>query len=303
MLHRTSALVAACLFSLSSLLAAPARADSYSAVVVYGDSLSDNGNLYALTGIPGAPYYQGRRSDGPVAVEQLAAGLGAPLLDFAFIGATSGVGNYGDGGTQTSPGLFGLPGMQAELAGSAGLIPAAVLPTGLFVVWGGANDFLTAGSPTVAAANIAGIVSTLQAEGVQHILVPGVPDLALTPEFQGNALATAYSVAFNTALAAELPPGALYVDTFNLLHQVVANPAAYGFTDVTDPCYNGTTVCSNPGQYLFFDSLHPTTAADGIIANAFATAVAPTPEPSSLLLMTSGLAGLAWTVRRRQARA
>ena len=294
-----SALWAACLACLAFLFSAPAKADSYSAIVVYGDSLSDNGNLYALTGLPGAPYYNGRRSDGPVAVEQLAAQLTAPLLDFAFIGATSGVGNYADGGTQTTPGLFGLPGLQTELAGSAGKIPPSVLGTGLFVVWGGANDFLTADSPITAAANIAGIVSTLQGEGVQHILVPGVPDLGLTPEFQGSSLATAYSVAFNSALVADLPAGVTYFDTSTLLHQVVADPAAFGLTNTTDPCFNGISVCSNPGQYFFFDSFHPTTAADAIIANAFATAVAPTPEPSSLLLLASGLTGLGITLRRK----
>src|SRR3954467_13444925 len=82
-----------------------ALAESISAVVVYGDSLSDNGNLFAATGQPTAPYLQGRKSDGPVAVEQLAAALGVPLIDVAWIGATSGIGNYSDCGTPTSPGL------------------------------------------------------------------------------------------------------------------------------------------------------------------------------------------------------
>jgi len=81
--------------------------------VVYGDSLSDNDDLFAATGQPGATYFQGRRSDGPVAVEQLAAALGAPLIDFAWLGATSGSGNYADGGTPTTSGLISLPGMQA----------------------------------------------------------------------------------------------------------------------------------------------------------------------------------------------
>src|SRR6202041_1516226 len=78
-----------------------ANASSYSALVVYGDSLSDNGNLYAAIGYPPSPYFQGRFSNGPVAAEQLAVALGVPLLDFAVGGATSGIGNYVDKGTQT----------------------------------------------------------------------------------------------------------------------------------------------------------------------------------------------------------
>src|SRR5450756_3144747 len=85
-------------------VSAVAQAGSFSSVVVYGDSLSDNGNLFAATGQPGAPYYQGRRSVGLGAVEQLAAALGTPLLDFAWIGATTGIGNYADGGTPTTLG-------------------------------------------------------------------------------------------------------------------------------------------------------------------------------------------------------
>ena len=60
-----------------------------------------------------------------------------PLADFAWIGATTGIGNYADGGTPTDLGAFSLPGMQTELALSqAGLGP--YLANGLFVVWGGA---------------------------------------------------------------------------------------------------------------------------------------------------------------------
>jgi hypothetical protein len=80
-------------------------------VVAYGDSLSDNGNIYAVSGFPPPPYYNGRLSNGPVAVENLAAQLGATLVDFAWGGATTGLGNTGDNGTPTSVGLFGLPGM------------------------------------------------------------------------------------------------------------------------------------------------------------------------------------------------
>jgi len=188
--------------------------------------------------------------------------------------------------------------MQLELAASAPLLSSPLTSTGLFVVWGGANDYLTGGPATVAAADIDSIVSALESDGVQHILVPGMPDLGLTPDYYGDASATAYSQQFNALLQSSLPAGATYVDTFNLLHQIVNDPAAYGLTDVTDACFNGVTVCANPNQYLFWDGFHPTTTADAIVAQDF-TAAAAAPEPSTVLLLSSGIPGLLMVMRRR----
>ncbi len=281
-----AASVAIVLMTMPSL----ASASSFSAVIVYGDSLSDNGNLYAVAAYPPSPpYYEGRFSNGPVAVEQLASAFGVPLYDFAYGGATTGIGNYVDGGTQTTLGTHGLPGMQLELAGSAPILTPPLTSTALFVVWGGANDFLVNGSISTAVSNIDSIVATLQSDGAQHILVPGMPDLGLTPDYYGDAGATGYAAQFNAMLLATLPSGATYFDTFDLLREINSDPAAYGLTDVTDPCFNGTTVCSNPNQYLFWDGFHPTTAADAILAQEFADAV---PEPSTILLIGTGMAGL-----------
>ena len=283
-----------------SSLSMVAQAGFFNAVVVYGDSLSDNGNLFAATGQPGAPYYQGRRSDGPVAVEQLAAALGTPLLDFAWIGATTGIGNYADGGTPTTLGAFSLPGMQGEFAATQALL-GPYLNSGLFIVWGGANDFLSP-SPldltpqaviSRAVGDELGIVTSLELLGAHNILAPGMPDLGLTPYFQSlgpiaAAQGSAVTDAYNAALRSSLPSGVLFYDAATLLRSIVANPGAYGFTNVTDPCFDGTTVCANPSQYLFFDSFHPTTATDGFVAEGFLAAV--TPEPSTFVLILGGLA-------------
>lgn len=294
-------------FAVCALLcsAVTSAAASFSSVIVYGDSLSDNGNLYNATapilgtGYPPPPYYNGRFSNGPVAVEQLAAQLTAPLIDHAFGGATTGIGNQTDLGTVTSLGLFGLPGMLSQLA-AFGSGPAD--PNALYVVWGGANDYELGGSAAVAAHNIDTIVAALEGAGAQHILVPGLPDLGLTPEFLGNAGATQFTNQFNTALQAGLSGNAIYFDTFGVLNSIVANPSAYGFTNTNTACLTATGLCSNPNQYLFWDDIHPTTAADAILARDFAAAVtvAPTPEPSSVLLLGSGLAGLAGVLRRRR---
>jgi phospholipase/lecithinase/hemolysin len=273
-----------------------ANASSYSALVVYGDSLSDNGNLFAAIGYPPAPYFNGRFSNGPVASEQLAGLLGVPLVDFAYGGATSGIGNYVDNGTQTAPGFAGLPGMKIELAGSAPILTPPLTTTALFMVWGGANDFLVGGSISTAVANIDSIIATLQSDGAQHILVPGMPDLGVTPDFYGDSTATAYAQAFNALLLSTLPPGVTYADTFYLSQELSKDPGAFGLTNSTAPCFDGTTVCANPNQYLFWDGFHPTTAADTILANQFATAL--TPEPSSILLIGTGFSGLMVLVRK-----
>jgi phospholipase/lecithinase/hemolysin len=285
-----------------SIVPAVALADPFSSVVVYGDSLSDNGNLFAATGVPGAPYYMGRRSNGPVAVEQLAANLHVPLADFAWIGATTGIGNIGDGGTPTTAGIDHLPGMQVELAGSESLL-GPFLSNGLFVVWGGPDDFLATPPGTVAGAvsDLVGIVTTLQGLGAQHILVPGMPDLGLTPYFQSLGPAgifegTEITDAFNADLQASLPKGVVFYNTATLLDEMVADPSKYGFTNVTDPCFNGTTVCSDPSQYLFWDSFHPTTAADAFAAEAFEAAAVP--EPATVALVPLALA-LCFILRKR----
>jgi phospholipase/lecithinase/hemolysin len=107
---------------------------------------------------------------------------------------------------------------------------------------------------------------------------------------------------FNAQLFAGLPAGVQFFDTATLIRSMVANPVAYGFTNVTDPCLIGMTVCANPSQYLFFDDAHPTTAAYAFAAAGFQAVAAPVPEPSTFVLSVNGLAlcAAAWRKSRRK---
>jgi hypothetical protein len=41
---------------------------------------------------------------------------------------------------------------------------------------------------------------------------------------------------------------------------------------MTDACFDGVTVCADPGQYLFWDDIHPTAAAGVFLGEKFAAA-------------------------------
>ncbi|MGA7179583.1 MAG: SGNH/GDSL hydrolase family protein [Thiobacillaceae bacterium] len=321
----------------SLLLGTSVWATPFDGLYVFGDSLSDAGNnpsavlsIYKILGtfynVPGVcdpghpcpPYDSGRYSNGPVAAEYVANAIlpgGANptnFFSFAVAGATTGIGNYGDGGKAGSKGAYGLPGIAQEIGLYNSLSGGVADPNALYFVWGGANDFLTLDYPTLAAQNIAAYVAELAGEGATHILVPNLPDLGLTPYVQSlgsTAVATAqgFSQLFNTTLAGLLDnldsqfPNAdiIQFDTYSFLNDVVANPARYGFTDTQDACLSSQLVpCANPNQYVFWDGFHPTTQADAVIAAAFASAV---PEPSTIALLAAGLlASLAANMRGRR---
>ena len=79
---------------------------------VFGDSLSDDGNLFDLTGNPPPPYFEGRFSNGPVWADTAAGAVAGPTANFAFGGARA-----------EGPGPQGLPDLDAQIdlfAGATG---------------------------------------------------------------------------------------------------------------------------------------------------------------------------------------
>lgn len=283
--------------------ATPPAGSPYTTIYAFGDSLSDVGNDYtvSLGLVPvSPPYDHGRFSNGPVWVEDLAAGTGLPApkpslqdgTDFAYGGAYTG----------TVPGHTANPSdLSYQLVQFKAEDPHPAAGA-LYTVWIGSNDLISFLGPghnafasvNAAVANEMQFIVGLVADGARNILVANVPDLGKTPDAiaagaayqaQGSLVASYFDalLAVNLAAYGAGHPG-VHLDVLNtyaLLDAAIAEPSAFGFTNVTgklwsgnltDP-HSGTLATTNPqaqAGYLFFDGLHPTAAAHALIAAAAA---------------------------------
>jgi outer membrane lipase/esterase len=293
-------------------LAAPAARADFVQIVAFGDSLTDAGNVATATGgqFPPAPYSNGRFSNGPVWAQQLAARLGVPALTPSLQGGSDyafGFAETGNGTTATRvPGLS-VPNVGAQIQAYLGSHTPS--PNQVFVIWAGANDFFDGQTnPAVPIHNLVTDLTNLAKAGATHFLVPDLPPLGDTPfgrslpaaERQGlNALTLGFNAGLDAALNradAALGVTTYRLDAYGILKGAQADPARFGFTDVTDAALDKGNF-SGQG-YLFWDSVHPTAAGHQLLADQAAAALAP--EPSSLALVLAGAAGLlGWGCRRR----
>ena len=275
---------------------------------VFGDSLSDSGNVAITLGslgiaapepvtsnlfIPSQPYGQGTFSNGPVWVEHYADKL--KTWEGAVPSLLDG-GDFAWGGARTSyTPVNGFPlsaTMQADQFQTRG---ARIWPDDLFIIAVGGNDVrdtatavamaLAQNNPQTVpgivgsaaqgyAAAIHAMVDDLQARRARHILVWNVPDLGLTPYArtagpQVAGLLTSISGAFNGALAAALADEE-DVEIFDLYGTLQDMVA----TPAAWGLINVTDASGidgdaiEPATSLFWDGIHPTAAAHVLLAEA-----------------------------------
>lgn len=312
----------------TAAFSASLSSQSYDEIYVFGDSLSDVGNtsnvFETLTGeaFPPPPYFQGRASNGPVWVEYLGQELGltptlyidvatgaipADGINFAFGGANT------ESSNTIEPSL--LPGLQQQIDNFTANTSAD--PDALYIVWAGANDYLSAGvtDPTEPVNNLSTAVSSLAEYGAEDIMVVNLPDLGKLPgtsdNSQNSTNLNALTEAHNSSLAANLDSlsqnsdvNIIPLDVNSLFNEAIADPGAFGLKNVTDSCLAVT--CDNPDEYLFWDDIHPTTTAHQLVGELAVSALKSesVPEPSGELgILALGALGAVSVFKRKQKKA
>jgi outer membrane lipase/esterase len=298
---RSPAVLKKICFTLALLACTPLWAHDrapFERLVVFGTSLSDPGNFFALTRrqstppdwgvdqflIPAAPYARGGHhfSNGPTWIEQFARQAKVKAANYAVGGARA----HNDGSE------FHLAAQVGRFLGQSG---GGVPDDALYVIEMGGNDIrdaLAAGGGAAGAAILGGALEAisdsvvqLYVRGARRFLVWSAPDLGRTPAVialdrlsPGAALgAGLLTQAFNAnldqllaQLAAALPDIRLErLDAYAKLNTVLMHPRLFGLRDVDSACImpnDPPFACQRPDQYLFWDGIHPTRAAHGILA-------------------------------------
>lgn len=234
-------------------------------IVIFGDSLSDDGNLYQVLRIlpKSPPYYQGRFSNGPTWAEY----VGQYFYRKSFVGYA----NYAYGGATAiwhspvndsfiSPML-----LEEEIDGYLARNLLKDKSKTLFAIWIGANDYLYDRSDNIekltddVVKKIANSIQTLIKKGGKHFIVFNLPSLAGAPYARNHNLTERFVIisemhrqkltaAIQYIKTKEPSAEIVYMDVHSIFNDLLTNIDKYNrkynkhVTELFNACYNGSMV-------------------------------------------------------------
>ena len=258
-------------------------------LIVFGDSLSDTGNVYNLTlgKLPNLNSWSiGHFSNGKVWAERASERAGMDLFNFAY------------GSAEADDGIL-IPGVRQQVNSWINYrkrAPAADISRNLFAVMIGGNDLINYGVPVAdVLATVRASLEALIADGARHVMLMNLPDVSRAPIVRlrndGAKLAqqvvelNAGYLAMRHTLAAKYPALRIELfDTASVLNRVLSNPVAFGIDNVTDSClaidkdsslnyltsHTPRSSCVDADHRAFWDLLHPTRRTHEIVGEAVA---------------------------------
>lgn len=232
-------------------------------IIILGDSLSDNGNLYnVLKIIPKSPpYYQGRFTNGPTWAEILAK----YYYDKSFADSE----NYAVGGATSvlhsiiHDSFIAPVTLTAEVYDYLARSLFTNKSNAMYIIWIGANDYLYERDPNMdsitdsVVANITWAMNSLLGQGAHNFVVINLPDLAKTPYAIDNHLIDrlhAITEMHNRKLSDAIkqfkinnPSSKIaYIDIYSVFNDLISNPEKYNqqyhqnVKNLTTACWDGS---------------------------------------------------------------
>jgi phospholipase/lecithinase/hemolysin len=258
----------------------------------FGDSLTDTGNLFYVTSDiepPSPLYFEGRHSDGPLWIEVFAPLLG---LDVDF--DTPFANNQAIGGayTDTRGVVIDDTGVLSQVYGFLGA-GGVIGEDDLVVIWAGANNYFGGDkNPAHTVADLAEAVEELAfMTEASTFVVLNLPNLGDTPAGEASGLSHKLNSRTNSnnavlsdamaELSWALDIEIIVIDINTGFAAVLEDPEAFGFFNVSVPCLvqqpdgsrivTGACPPDGAGSYdatgtLFWDLIHPTSAAHALLA-------------------------------------
>ena len=265
--------------------------NSFSKMIAFGDSYSDNGSAFAISSAivasgevegayvkPGDLYYENRYSNGKVAVEIAAEKASLPLINYATGGALSGQENYS--AWMDSEGNTGVLGQIDKYIADLGENTAT--ESDLFFIMSGTNDYckfidfeldgtlFDVANETLS--NTEKAIRSLSEVGAKHIVISEANDVSIMPYeiTEGRSeSAKEYAQTVNAklpemvaSLEKELNIDIEIFELTKLTSDIVADPNKYGFTE-HEKVIQATWPEVLPAEteslesYMFFDEWHP----------------------------------------------
>ncbi|KAJ3108363.1 hypothetical protein HDU97_001488 [Phlyctochytrium planicorne] len=283
---------------LASLLGSVTAAPGIKRIVVYGDSMSDNGNSYALlsslgTPKPAPPYYKGRFTNGPNYVDYFARLRRVLLKNYAFGGATTSdkvlkgfLGDYQSGNYVPMPGVDTQIVTYLKTRGSK--IDRKKANSTLHIIWAGGND--ERDNEIMGLGKTGDYYAKASYKNYQLLAKNGAKNILqilfapLTPFEYQYSEETKKQV---TLFKQNYPNIKIeYYDIVEVVAPVLQNMAAYGFEHgMSEACCPGCSsfsssgtpaACPDPEKWILWDGLHLTTRAAELLAKGVDAFIAKT---------------------------
>ncbi|MCW8936221.1 MAG: SGNH/GDSL hydrolase family protein [Gammaproteobacteria bacterium] len=276
---------------------------TFSNIYIFGDSLSDTGNLASIIGDLPQPYYMNRITNGPVSVETLTEKLGhSANASLHLLGLNAGTNYSVARASAAGEEQIDLNTQVLSFQVNHGFVAPS---DALYVLFIGGNDVRSAlvaadnkdakSIIKAAAKEVKSAIKNLSIIGAKSFLVVNAPNIGIIPETQiiaaatespeligrGRMLSNKYRKALHKAVENLQEHNDIEItefDLFRFFNRLVKNADKYGFTNTTDACFSSVTFTFHPDcnfglnfdQFIFFDEIHPTARVHSIVGDSMA---------------------------------